>query len=61
VGPTEVLPKEWQKHHDQLLNSIMRAAIGKDKHPSIWNIDVVLVKDYVTWYNLCIKVAAGKN
>jgi len=76
AGQTEVPPKEWQQHHDTWLNMVMQEAIGNQAHPMIPDlhtlipvhhpapnndIDVALVKDYVTRYNLCIKVAAGEN
>jgi len=65
--PSEVSPKEWQKHHDLWLNAVMRAAIGEENHLPIPNlheyvqvhhpapdndIDVALVRDYVTQYDL---------
>ncbi len=76
TAPTEVSPKEWQKHHNLWLNAVMRAAIGEDNHPPIPNpqdyvqvhrptpdndINVAPVRDYVTPYDLRIKVAAGEN
>jgi len=70
--PTEVSPKEWQKHHDNWLNVVMQNMIGPtipDLHAHIpvyrpgldLKIEVVPVKNYVTRYNLCIKVDAGEN
>ncbi len=38
-APTEVSPKEWQKHHDQWLNAVMHNAIGKENHPPIPNLN----------------------
>ncbi len=64
---TEVSPKEWQKHHDTWLNVVMRNTIGNPKplvipnlhaHIPVFrpspdlNIDVALVKNYVTRYDL---------
>jgi len=55
---------------------VMRAAIGKEDHPPILqlkefvqihcpapddNINVAPARDFITCYDLCIKVAAGKN
>jgi len=66
-APTEVSPKEWQKHHDQWLNAVMRNAIGEENHPSKPNlhdyvqvhrpapendIDVAPVRNYVMRYDL---------
>jgi len=31
--PTELSPKEWQKHRDSWLNFVMHTAIGKDNSP----------------------------
>jgi len=31
--PTKLSPKEWQKHHDSWLNSVVWTAIGKDNPP----------------------------
>jgi len=74
--PMEVSPKEWQKHHDTWLNAVMRNTIGEPKPPRIPNlhahipvfrpspdldIDVAPVKNYVTRYDLQIKVEAGEN
>ncbi len=68
--------KEWQRHHDSWLNTVMWEAIGDDNHPTIQDlhahiqvhrptpgndIDVAPVKDYVTRYDLRIKVVAGEN
>ena len=38
TAPTEVSPKEWQKHHGLWLNAVMRAAIGEENHPPIPNL-----------------------
>jgi len=71
-----VSSKEWQRHHDSWLNTVMWEAIGDDGHPTIQDlhahiqvhrptpgndIDVAPVKDYVTRYDLRIKVVAGEN
>jgi len=34
MGPMEVSPKEWQKHHDLWLNAVMQTVIGEG-HPKI--------------------------
>jgi len=72
----EVSPKEWQKHHDNWLNAVVRHMIGDPKPPIIPNlhahipvyrpgpdldIKVVPINNYVTRYDLRIKVAAGEN
>jgi len=74
--PIEISPKEWQKHHDNWLNVVMRNSIGETKPPVIpdfhayipvfrpgpdLDIDVALIKTYVTRYNLQIKVDAREN
>jgi len=76
AGSTEVPPKEWQWHHNAWLNVVMWEAIGNQTHLMIQDlhmlipvyhpapnndINIALVKDYITRYNLCIKVAAGEN
>jgi len=35
LGPTKVSPKEWHGHHDDWLNTIMRAAISDPNHPDL--------------------------
>jgi len=73
---TELLPKEWQKHHDTWLNLVMTTAIGDNNPPPIpdfhthipvlrpgpdLDIDVAPIKTYVTRYDLRIKVKVGEN
>jgi len=65
--PTELSPKEWQKHHDQWLNVVMRNSIREKKLPEIpdfhahipdlrpgldLDINVAPVKTYITRYDL---------
>jgi len=60
---TKVSPKDWQKHHDNWLNVVMRYTIGDPKPPTIpdlhahilvprpspdLNIEVAPIKNYVT-------------
>jgi len=76
TGLTKLSPKEWQNHHDNWLNLVMRMAISEMNPPTIpdfhthipvlqpgpdLDINVAPIKIYMTRYNLRIKAAAGEN